>query len=505
MNPLERARSQPNALAFDDGTRPRPCQELVDRAWRIASLLRDELGVAPGEHVAMLMGNRVEFAELALGSLLAGVWIAPINWHFNPEEVAYVAADCRARALFCDPAFAATAAEGEIDCPRIEAGEQLDRILAGASDAPRSLEGPAGGIMLYTSGTTGRPKGVKRPGSLSIAESFEQTAQGARVMQLDGGGPNLVTGPLYHGSPYGFASMDMSLGASVIVMPQFDAAEMLRIIQEREVRATHLVPVMMVRALNLPEEMRASFDPGSLRTVLHGAAPVSVAVKRRMIDWWGPLLVEYWGSSEGGGYCVVDSQEWLAHPGTVGRPVESYEVFAVDENLEPLPPGEVGVLYCRHKLTTEVFEYFNQPDKTSEVHLVPGTFTNGDVGRVDPDGYVYLTDRAADMINSGGVNIYPAEIESILLELPAVADAAVFGIPDDEWGESVKAAVELVPGATPDPDLPGRILDWARERMAGYKVPRSIDLLDELPRSPNGKLYKRRLRDPYWAGRERRI
>jgi long-chain acyl-CoA synthetase len=310
---------------------------------------------------------------------------------------------------------------------------------------------------------------------------------------------------MYHGSPYGFASMELNIGASILILPQFDASETLRLIEERQVCTTHLVPVMMNRLLRLPEEQRASFDPSSLECVLNGAAPVPVAVKQRMIDWWGPVLVEYWGSSEGGAFCIATSEEWLTHPGTVGRPVDRYEVFAADAEGRRLDPGEVGLLYCRNKLDDQPFQYWNAPEKTDGAYLEPGTFTNFDMGYIDADGYVYLSDRAADMIISGGVNIYPAEVEAVLIEHPAIADVAVFGIPDDEWGESVKAAVQLAPGTQNCAQLEQELLEWARERVAAYKLPRSIDFETELPRLPTGKIYKEKLRLPYWKGRERRI
>ena len=239
--------------------------------------------------------------------------------------------------------------------------------------------------------------------------------------------------------------------------------------------------------------------------VLHGAAPVSPAVKRRMIEWWGEVLVEYWGGTEGGTCTLVDSADWLAHPGTVGKPLPSWEVFAVDDAGRRLPTGEDGLLYSRHKQVMDFFEYHGAPEKTAEAYLEPGAFTLGDVGHVDADGYVYLADRKSNMIISGGVNIYPAEIEQVLQEHPAVADVGVFGIPDDEWGESVKAAVELRPGFEPSRELEAEILAFGREQLAGYKVPRSIDFEPELPRHPTGKLFVRQLRERYWADRGRRI
>jgi long-chain acyl-CoA synthetase len=260
-----------------------------------------------------------------------------------------------------------------------------------------------------------------------------------------------------------------------------------------------------VRLLRLPAAVRERADLRSLRLVLHGAAPIAPDVKRRMIDWWGPVLVEYWGATEGGVCTLAGSAEWLAHPGTVGRATPSFEVFAVDAAGARLPAGETGVLYCRHTSSTGVFEYHGAPEKTAACHLAPGVFTTGDVGRVDTDGYVYLSDRKVSMIISGGVNIYPAEIEAVLQQHPAVADVGVFGVPDEEWGEAVKAAVELVEGRRPSPELAAEILGFGRRHLASYKVPRSVDFVDRLPRDPTGKLRIRVLRDPYWKDRDRKI
>lgn len=497
---LDHAAAHPDDLALDDLDRTRTWAELVDRAHRLGHLLRDELGVGPGEHVSMLMGNRVEFPELVLASLLAGVWITPINWHLTAEEVAYILDDSGSRALFADPRHEAVA-RAATTLPVLVAGDELDRAVAGAADAPLALDGPAGGTMMYTSGTTGRPKGVKRRRTADVGSTLRGLGDGPTPLGLDGSGPHLVTGPLYHSAPGGFAQIDLHHGAPLVLMQRWDEAATLRLVDERAIRTSHLVPTMFVRLLRLPDDVRAAFDGSSLVTVLHGAAPIAPQVKARMIEWWGPVLLEYWGSTEGGVFTLVTSQEWLEHPGTVGRALPSYEVFAVDDDGNRLPPGEVGTLYTRNLLTPEVFEYHNAPDKTAGAHLAPGTFTMGDVGRVDEAGFVYLSDRSANMIISGGVNIYPAEIEAVLHDHPAVADVAVFGVPDDEWGEQVKAAVQLRPGHEPSDALAAEIIAHAREHLAGYKVPRSIDWEDELPRHPTGKLYTRLLRDRYWQGR----
>lgn len=359
--------------------------------------------------------------------------------------------------------------------------------------------------MIYTSGTTGRPKGVQRHRAPTVREALEVGRSAGRALGLDGSGPHLVTGPLYHAAPLLFAVYDQLNGAPVLVMERWDETAALDLLREREVHHTHLVPTMFVRLLRLPDEVRAAFTAPALHRVLHGAAPISPAVKRRLIEWWGPVLVEYWGATESGVCTLVESADWLAHPGTVGRAVPNYEVFAVDDSGKPLAAGEVGTLYSRHRHMSGVFAYHGDVDKTAHAHLAPDTFTIGDVGWVDADGYVFLADRKSNTIISGGVNIYPAEIEQVLLEHPAVADVGVFGIPDHEWGETVKAAIELAPGYTAGAALETELREYARRHLAGYKVPRSVDFEAKLPRSPSGKLYLRRLRDRYWAGRNRHI
>ena len=501
---FDQAARNPGGLALDDLTRQRSWAELADRTTRIARLLRGELGLRPDDHAAVLIGNRLELVEITLAAVQAGIWITPINWHLSPREMAYIIEDSGARVVFSDARFEATAREAGA-AHVLLAGEELDAALASASDEPMPLDGPAGGNMIYTSGTSGRPKGVKRKRGGSLGQTLATQDAAAASFGLDGSGPHLVTGPLYHAGPLLFAVYDQGNGAPIVILPHWDEERGLEVIQEREIAHTHLVPTMFVRLLRLPDSVRERFHAPALRLVLHGAAPVSPAVKRRMIEWWGEILVEYWGGTEGGTCTMANSADWLAHPGTVGKPLPSWEVFAVDDAGRRLSTGENGLLYSRHKRMTDPFEYHGAPEKTAEAYLEPGVFTLGDVGHVDADGYVYLADRKSNMIISGGVNIYPAEIEQVLDEHPAVADVGVFGIPDDEWGESVKAAVELRPGFEPSPELEAEILAFGREQLAGYKVPRSIDFEPELPRHPTGKLFVRQLRERYWADRGRSI
>ena len=442
---------------------------------------------------------------MLLAGQLSGLWLTAINWHLTPGEIAYILEDSGAALLITDPEFAANAHAAveqlATPIPVVVAGPEFEDLVAGGRTDRFDPDGPGGGTMLYTSGTTGRPKGVKRARQPSLGTTLVMGGAAGIVLGLDGQGPHLVTGPLYHAAPLGFAAIDLANGAELVLMPRWDDAQCLQLIDERSVRNSHLVPTMCVRLLRQPDDVKAAFDGSSLSTVLHGAAPIAPSVKQRMIEWWGPVLTEYWGSTEGGVFTLVDSTAWLTKPGTVGRAIPSYEVFAVDEQGERLPAGEVGTLYTRNVVTDQVFEYHQAPEKTEAAHLAPGTFTMGDIGSVDEDGYVFLSDRSANLIISGGVNIYPAEIEQELIDHPAVADVAVFGIPDDEWGEQVKAAVQLVEGVVPSPELERELLAFARERLATFKVPKSVDFEDELPRHPTGKLYTRLLRAKYWEGR----
>ena len=505
MTFLDHAAADPDAPAVDDLTRRRTRGELLDRARRLGHWMLDDGGVSKGGHVAMLIGNRVELIDLLVAAQHAGTWVTAVNWHLTAPEIAYILDDSAASILFTDPEHQAVARAATAQAANavvvVVAGPDLEALAAHPNDAPFDLEGPGGGTMLYTSGTTGRPKGVKRKRQPSLGEALAIGAASGLVLGLDGKGPHLVTGPLYHAAPLGFAAIDLANGSELVLMPRWDEAHCLQLIQERAIRNSHLVPTMCVRLLRRPDEERAAFDASSLSTVLHGAAPIAPTTKHKMIEWWGPVLTEYWGSTEGGVFTLVDSTAWLTKPGTVGKAIPSYEVFAVDSEGEPLPAGEVGTLYTHNLTTDEVFEYHQAQEKTDAAHLAPGTFTMGDVGHVDEDGFVFLSDRAANMIISGGVNIYPAEIEQVLIEHPAVADVAVFGIPDDDWGEQVKAAVELSEGHEPSAELEADLLLFARCQLAAFKVPRTVDFEDHLPRHPTGKLYTRLLRDRYWQDR----
>ncbi len=498
---VELAAAEPDTIALtDDLGSVRTRAELVDRARRIGHLLRDDLGVGAGGHVAVLCDNRVEVFEIYLGCVLSGVWFVPLNGLLASEEVAHVVRDAGVRVVLAEPELAGLVPE---EVSVVAFGADLEARIADASDEPFPLDGPPGSRFSYTSGTTGRPKGVKRAVPGTVTEMLALQERLGHQVGLDGSGTQLVTGPAYHAAIGGYGFFDLCNGAHLHLMRRFDAARTLDLISELDVRRSHLVPTMMVRLLRLPDARRAAFDPSGLELVLHGAAPISPTVKQSMIDWFGPILTEYWGTSEAGVFTRVDSREWLDHPGTVGRSVAGFEVFAVDNDGNRLSPGEVGTLYCRTPGSDRPFEYWNAPEKTAAAYLEPGVFSLGDMGRVDADGWVHLADRATNMIISGGVNIYPAEVEQALLDHPAVVDVAVFGIPDEEWGEQVKAAVELVAGT--DAGTVDDIIEFARRHLGRHKVPRSIDVHRTLPRQPNGKLYLRELRDPYWSDHDRAI
>lgn len=366
--------------------------------------------------------------------------------------------------------------------------------------------------MFYTSGTTGRPKGV-RSGLAQLGgppEIWTLMAHSLRpVLDLgDGaGGPGAVQGicgPMYHSAQWVVSMFALLCDATLVLQHRFDPEDLLRLVDEHGVTNLHLVPTQMSRLLRVAPERRDAFDGASLRSVLHGAAPCPSSVKRGLIDWWGPIVTEYYGGTEGGFISRITAAEWLERPGSVGRPLEVVEVVVVDGDRSPVPAGTPGDLYFRSLLGTR-FEYHNAPDKTAAAHLESGFATLGDIGYLDDDGYLFLSDRRIDMIVSGGVNVYPAEVEAVLVGAGPVVDAAVFGIPDEDMGESVRAAVVLADGARWDAAVEQEVVAHCRAHLAGYKCPRSFEVRDELPRSEAGKLLKRPMRDPWWVGQERSI
>ncbi len=472
------------------------------RAWRAR-------GLVAGDAVAAMISNRAEFATVLAAAQRTGLRFTPINWHLTAEEAAYIVDDCEAKTFVADARFARVAADAAEQAAgattlfsvggQIDGFDDFDAVLA--AESGDALADPVlGSTMLYTSGTTGRPKGVHRDAAaVRAAAASAPSRQSALppIGQVAETSMHLCTGPLYHAAPLAFSmAAPAAVGVGIVLMDGWSAEEALRLIAEHRITHSHMVPTMFHRLLSLPDEVRDAADTSSLVYVWHGAAPCPVAVKQRMIDWWGPVLLEYYAATEGTG-TFVDSIEWQTRPGTVGRvPVEDH-IKILDVDGEELPPGETGSIYLRSPKGGG-FAYFKDPDKTMGTYRGE-YFTLGDVGHLDDDGYLFLTDRSVDLIISGGVNVYPAEVEGELLAHPAVGDAAVIGIPDDDWGESVLAVVELRNGAEGNEQLAADIIEHCRSHLAHFKCPRRIEFVDRLPRADNGKLYKRRIRDQYRA------
>ncbi|HEY8527167.1 MAG TPA: AMP-binding protein [Acidimicrobiales bacterium] len=492
------AARQPDRPAFLSPHGDRTFAELNAETNRLARALRRR-GLGRGDAVAAMVSNRVEFATVLAAALRTGLRFTPINWHLTADEAGYIVDNCEARAFVADARFADVAASATATAPNatvrlavggaIDGFEPYDEAIVGEDGA--DIDDPVlGGTMPYTSGTTGRPKGVYRPGPppRTAVPSFGYEP---------GESLHLCTGPLYHTAPLAFSLVGpLNAGAGIVCMDGWSATETLRLIEEHRITHTHMVPTMFHRLLSLPEEVREAADVSSLRLVVHGAAPCPVATKRAMIEWLGPVLLEYYAATEGTG-TFVGSEEWLAKPGTVGKPAEPDHIRILGPDGEPLPAGEVGTVYLRAPERGR-FRYFKDPDKTASSYR-DDYFTMGDVGYLDEDGYLFLTDRSVDLIITGGVNVYPAEVEAALLTHTAVGDVAVIGVPDAEFGESVLAVVEPQPGVEPSDALAAELIAHCRDLLAHFKCPKHVDFVDHLPRTDSGKLYKRRLREEYRA------
>jgi long-chain acyl-CoA synthetase len=495
---------QPDRPAIVSGHGDRTFAELNADANRLVRAWRAR-GVPAGGAVALMVANRPEFVEVVAAAQRSGLRVTPINWHLTADEAAYIVGDCQATVFVADARFAEVAAAAARLVPRatvrlavggdIDGFERFEDAIAGHDGA--DIDDPElGRSMLYTSGTTGRPKGVHR------AETPPSPFVGQLFGYVPGESLHLCTGPLYHAAPLAFSlAIPLNAGVGVVLMDRWSPEETLRLIGEHGITHSHMVPTMFHRLLALPDDVRAAAHVTSLRHVMHGAAPCPVAVKQAIIDWWGPVLVEYYAATEGTA-TFVTSAEWLERPGTVGKPPTPDHVRILDPVTgEELPPGQVGTIYIKAPDVGR-FEYFGDPAKTATSYR-GDHFTMGDIGYLDEDGYLYLTDRSADLIITGGVNVYPAEVEAELLGHAAVGDAAVIGVPDPDLGESVVAVVELRAGVTSSDALAAELVAHCRDRLAGYKCPRRVDFTDALPRTDSGKLYKRRLRDLYRAAAER--
>jgi long-chain acyl-CoA synthetase len=502
------------------GERRRDHAQVADRAARMAGGLHG-LGVRQGDSVCILMRNDIAFLEAAYAAMRLGAYAVPVNWHFKPEEINYVLKDSGTSVLIghadmlhqlrgaISPGVTVLSAPTppEIlrsykinpdDLSTPDFAVELESWL----ERQRPYDGPAlpqPANMIYTSGTTGNPKGVRRS-----APTAQQTVASERlralIYGLKPGVRTLLPGPLYHSAPNSFGLRSGRLGGALVLMPRFDPEEFLALIEAERIDTLFMVPTMFVRLMKLPEEVRRKYDTSSLRHVIHAAAPCPADVKRAMIAWWGPVIYEYYGSTEAGALTFANSEDALKKPGTVGKLLDGVELRFVGDDGAALPQGEIGEIYSRNPDSPD-FTYHNKPEKRAEIER-DGFITSGDVGYIDADGYVFICDRKRDMVISGGVNIYPAEIEAALHAVPGVHDCAVFGIPDDEFGEALMAVVEPQAGLTLDV---AAIRAQLKTSLADYKVPKHLEILKNLPREDSGKIFKRRLRDPYWDRAGRRI
>ena len=468
-------------------------------------------GLEQGDSFAVVLPNGVEFFTAYLAAVQAGLYLVPVNHHLTGPEIAWIVSDSAAKALIAHESFAeaATAAADEAGLAashRYAVGtvpgfRPYAQLLDGQPES--APEGRAlGWVMNYTSGTTGRPRGIRRPLSGKLPEESHLGGfLGIFGIRPFDDNVHLVCSPLYHTAVLQFAGAALHIGHPLVLMDKWTPEDMLRLIDTHRCTHTHMVPTQFHRLLALPDEIKQRYDVTSMRHAIHGAAPCPEHVKRAMIDWWGNSVEEYYAASEGGG-AFATAEDWLKKPGTVGKAWPISELAIFDDEGNRLPPGELGTVYL--KMSTGGFSYHKDESKTRK-NRIGDFFTVGDLGYLDEDGYLYLRDRKIDMIISGGVNIYPAEIEAALLTHPAVADAAAFGIPHADWGEEVKAVVEPAAGHDPSQALAATILAHCERQLAGYKRPKTLDFIAAMPRDPNGKLYKRRLREPYWEGHDRAL
>lgn len=475
---------------------------LEDSTNQIAHLFRS-LGLSVGDGIVVMCQNHTRYYELFWAAHRAGLYFTPISWHSTTEETHYIIENSEAKAFIASARFEDVAKDvqkaigSELTFLSVLGGidnfARLEDLAASQPTIPITDE-TAGREMLYTSGTTGRPKGVKFPLS---GKPVTDTAPDDLSYIAEGYGPGAVVlapGPLYHASPLMSSRAMHRFGGAVLIIDKFDAEETLRYIEQYQVTHLICVPTHFVRMLKLPVEVRKKYDVSSVTLIMHTGAPCPVETKYAMIDWFGPIIVEFYGGTERVGGALIRSDEWLAHPGSIGRSVIG-TAYVVDETTwQPLPPGETGVIYFD---TGEAFVYHGDEDKTKAMHSPQGWRTLGDIGRMDEEGYIYLTDRKSNMIISGGVNVYPQEAESRLITHPKVADVAVFGIPNEAFGEEVKAVVQPAPGVAAGADLEVELIAYCKEVLAGFKCPRSIDFDPHLPRQDNGKLYKQALKARY--------
>jgi long-chain acyl-CoA synthetase len=482
-------------------------RELNDRSNQLAQLLYDR-GLRPGDSICICMENNATYLVAAWAGQRSGLYYTAASSRLTPEELEYIVNDCGAQAFITSITKAEVATDLLDKMPNVhtrlmvggvvEGYESFEDVVAKYPAEPLADQFE-GRDMLYSSGTTGRPKGVKvaLSGNRIDTPTDGVTALARMLYGFEPDSVYLSPAPMYHAAPLRFTMAIQRIGATAVVMEHFDPLEYLQLIERYKVTHSQVVPTMFVRLLKLPEAERAAFDVSSLKGVIHAAAPCPVPVKEQMIQWWGPIIYEYYAGTEGNGFVQCNSVEWMAHKGTVGKPLMG-GVHIVGEDGEDVPTGEPGTIFFEGG---GQFEYHNDPEKTKGSRNEKGWSTLGDVGYLDGDGYLYLTDRKAYMIISGGVNIYPQEAENVLTMHPKVMDVAVFGIPNEDFGEEVKAVVQPMDMADAGPQLERELIAYCKEHLAGFKCPRSIDFEPELPRHPTGKLYKRLLKDRYWQGK----
>jgi fatty-acyl-CoA synthase len=477
-------------------------RQLDERSNQGAQLFRS-LGIQRGDHIGMMIENCRQFMEIAQAAMRSGIIFTPIATHLKKDESKYILENCNARLFIGSKKLAAVAEELLGNVPAIEhfymvngtspGFESWDESVAAQPAAPIADES-VGTPMLYSSGTTGQPKGVLQASTITdIHEQHPTLAAFAAVFGFDETTRYLSPAPLYHAAPMAYNNIVLSTGGTTVIMEKFDPQRALQLIQEYGITHSQWVPIMFVRMLKLPAEVRSQYDCSSMKVAIHAAAPCPIEIKEQMIDWWGPVIFEYYAGSEAMGMTFIDSAGWLAHKGSVGQAIMG-ELHIVGEDGEEVPTGETGTVYFGGGSD---FEYYGEPEKTAGAYNEKGWSTLGDVGYVDEEGFLYLTDRKHFMIISGGVNIYPQEIENLLVTHEKVADVAVFGIPNEEFGEEVKAVVEPVDWAHATDEVAHELMEWCRERLSAVKMPRSIDFMEKLPRMENGKLYKRHLADAY--------
>ncbi len=506
-HPSIHAQSTPDKIAYQmAGSGEAITYRDLDRRSNQGAHFFRSLGLKKGDHIALLMENNIAFMEICWAAQRSGLYYTAISRYLTPDEIAYIVKDCGAQVVIttpkCMPSIeplldSASGATHFFITGAAQGGfKSWNDALAAQPTTPISDEA-AGYDMLYSSGTTGRPKGIKRPltePSILVPNPLLKLLC-STMCGMTEDSIYLSPAPLYHAAPLRFNMMCAALGGTSVIMESFDAEEFLRLVEKHKATQSQLVPTMFVRMLKLPDDVRAKYNTSTLKGAVHAAAPCPADVKAKMIDWWGPILIEYYAGSEGNGVTVSTSKDWLAHRGTVGRAVVG-EIKILDDDGVELPIGETGTVYFAGG---PQFAYHNDSDKTQRAYNDRGWSTLGDVGYLDTDGFLYLTDRKAYMIISGGVNIYPQETEDVLISHPAVADVAVFGVPNEEMGEEVKAVVQPHDMARAGKDLEAELILFCRKHLSPIKCPKSVDFEAELPRTPTGKLVKRHLRDKYWA------